>query len=653
MMERVFISVLNNAITVSALIIAIIVVRALGKKMPKWITCLLWLIVAVKLVVPIKFESVLSLIPTGEPISTTVVMENNPQTIAGVSGVFDIENPAIEQNYTSDVTAPEITDQVSDTGSSAKGNRLMSYLHIGQIVWFAGMIVMLLYAVITYILIRKRVSASIKIAPGVYKCDNISDSFILGIISPRIYLPSSLSENAKEYILKHEFAHLSRRDHIWKPLGFAILSVYWFQPLCWVAYVLLCKDIEYACDEKVTRDIDGNEKSEYCRVLLEHSMPRKMIAACPVAFGETDVKSRIKNVANYKKPAFWITIASIAVCIVVGVCFATSRGTKGIENNVAEIVKANEDPSEPQAEAGGQQGGEEKWIERGSAGDLVFMRKEKLTSDEAANRDAYDSPNDVLRILESDGEDWDYVSSGEDYAVVANRKRGRWDIDFHAMDDSTWKETLIKNNRIELMRALIDNGSKEQSEFLKTLQSMENEYEKEQEEMKKNTTPEIKDIIARYYNAVADGDEKELDIICKGQKDTKSLIAYTDYVEKNHPVDIYTTQGLDQGSYVVCVHNECKLYNYDKPVPQFETFYICTDENGKLYIDCNEDDENVASFIESIKRGSVKPEVHELIRLVDVDFSRMLNSSDSEELRKLIWSDDKLWKFLFGFDREG
>ena len=304
-MERLFINVLNNSITVSALIIAIIVVRALGKKMPKWITCLLWLIVAVKLVVPIKFESVLSLIPTGEPISTTVVMENNPQTIAGVSGVFDIENPAKEQNYTSDVTAPEITDQVSDTGSLAKGNRLMSYLHIGQIVWFAGMIVMLLYAVITYILIRKRVSASIKIAPGVYKCDHISDSFILGIISPRIYLPSSLSENAKEYILKHEFAHLSRRDHIWKPLGFAILLVYWFQPLCWVAYVLLCKDIEYACDEKVTRDIDGNEKSEYCRVLLEHSMPRKMIAACPVAFGETDVKSRIKNVANYKKPAFF------------------------------------------------------------------------------------------------------------------------------------------------------------------------------------------------------------------------------------------------------------------------------------------------------------------------------------------------------------
>ena len=649
-MERLFINVLNNSITVSALIIAIIVVRAFGKKMPKWITCLLWIIVAVKLVVPIKFESVLSLIPTGEPISTTVVMENNPQTIAGVSSVFYIENPAIEQNYTSDVTAPEITDQVSDTGSLARENRLMSYLHIGQIVWLVGMIVMLLYAVITYILIRKRVSASIKIAPGVYKCDNISDSFILGIISPRIYLPSSLSENAKEYILKHEFAHLSRCDHIWKPLGFAILSVYWFQPLCWVAYVLLCKDIEYACDEKVTRDIDGSEKSEYCRVLLEHSMPRKMIAACPVAFGETDVKSRIKNVANYKKPAFWITIASIAVCIVVGVCFATSRGTKGIENNVAEIAKASEDPSEPQAEDGGQQGGEEKWIEGGGSGDCIFLSKEKVTSDEDTKQFAYDKPEDALKILESDGEDWDFVSSGEDYAILANRERGFWDIDFHAMDDSTWKEYLIKNNRIEFMRELRDDGSKEQSEFLKTLQSMENEYEKEQEEMKKNTTPEIEDIIARYYNAIANGDEKELDIICKGQKDTKSLIAYTDYVEKNHPIEIYTTSGSVPGSYVVYVHNKCKLYNYDKPVPQFETFYICTDENGKLYIDCNEDDENVASYIES---KSKEPEVDELERLISADFSRMLNSSDGEELWKLIWSDDKLWKFLFGFDREG
>ena len=168
--------------------------------------------------------------------------------------------------------------------------------------------------------------------------------------------------------------------------------------------------------------------------------------------------------------------------------------------------------------------------------------------------------------------------------------------------------------------------------------------------MKQNTTPEIKDIIARYYDAIADGDEKEFDIICKGQKDTKSLTAYADYVEKNHPVDIYTTQGLDQGSYFVCVHNECKLYKYDKPIQQFETLYICSDENGKLYIDCNEDDENVASYIES---KSKEPAVNELERLIDADFSRMLNSSDSEELRKLIWSDDKLWKFLFGFDREG
>ena len=164
----------------------------------------------------------------------------------------------------------------------------------------------------------------------------------------------------------------------------------------------------------------------------------------------------------------------------------------------------------------------------------------------------------------------------------------------------------------------------------------------------KSTKEKAKELFSELHNRRLT--EKELGIICKGQKDTKSLIAYTDYVEKNQPIEIYTTSGSVPGSYVVYVHNKCKLYNYDKPVPQFETFYICTDENGKLYIDCNEDDENVASYIES---KSKEPEVDELERLISADFSRMLNSSDSEELRKLIWSDDKLWKFLFGFDREG
>ena len=332
-MEQLFIGVLNNAITVSALIIAIIVVRAFGKKMPKWIACMLWMTVAIKLVVPIQFESVLSLIPSGKPIPTNISMETNPQISSGISSVDEIVNPVISRSFT--------PDQVASV------NPLQILFHIGALGWLAGMSVMLIYALITYILIRKRVSTSVKIDSKVYECDDISDSFILGTISPKVYLPSSLSDEARGYILKHEFAHLDRRDYIWKPFGFLILSVYWFNPLCWIAYILLCKDIEYACDEKVTKNIEKGEKAEYCRVLLENSMPRNMISACPVAFGGTDVKDRIKNIVNYKKPAFWITLASIMVCAVVGVCFATSRNTNTTsEQQTVKLAQAQAENQE-------------------------------------------------------------------------------------------------------------------------------------------------------------------------------------------------------------------------------------------------------------------------------------------------------------------
>ena len=312
-MEQLFLHILNNAITVSGLIIAVIVVRVLGKKMPKWIHCLLWIIVAVKLVVPVQMKSILSLIPSGEPIPFNIALEKNPQINSGIRSIDGIVNPVIQKNLT--------------PNPIASVNPLQVWLYIGGIVWLTGMTCMLFYAVITYLLMKRRVRASVKIAKQVYECDDISDPFILGILSPRVYLPSGLSKEAREYILKHEFAHLDRRDYLWKPLGFLILSVYWFQPLCWIAYLLLCKDIEYACDEKAIKDIEDAEKAEYCTVLLEYSMPKKMITACPVAFGETDVKNRVKHVANYKKPTFWVIAGSIVVCALIAVCFATSRGT--------------------------------------------------------------------------------------------------------------------------------------------------------------------------------------------------------------------------------------------------------------------------------------------------------------------------------------
>ena len=376
-MEQLFIGVLNNAITVSALIVAVIIVRALGKKMPKWIACTLWMIVAVKLVVPIQFESALSLMPSGKPIPTNIAMETNPQINSGIGSFDKAVNPVIERSFLANPIASV--------------NPLQIVIHIAGAVWLAGVIVMLTYAVTTYMLIRKRVSTSVKIDSKVYECDDISDSFILGTISPKVYIPSSLSKDARQYILKHEFAHLSRYDHLWKPLGFLILSVYWFNPLCWIAYVLLCRDIEYACDEKVTENIENGEKAEYCRILLENSMPRKMVAACPLAFGGTDVKNRIKNVVNYKKPAFWITLVSVMACAVVGVCFATSKSI-----------------------------GAEVWYESEVAGDCVILKKAEKKNDDMGLTNIFDSPEAALKELESDGENWNIVSSGEKYAVLAN-----------------------------------------------------------------------------------------------------------------------------------------------------------------------------------------------------------------------------------------
>ena len=219
-MEQIFLFVLNNAITVSVLILAIIAVRAFGKKMPRWITCMLWIFVAFRLIVPVQIESALSLIPSREPIPANITVENDPQINSGISSVDDFINPVIGQSF---APSPE-----------ASVNPLQICINFVGFVWLAGVIMMFSYFLTTYMLLKKKVSASVKISDKVYECDYISDSFILGSIFPKVYIPSGLSEKAKAYILKHEFAHLSRYDHIWKPLGFAILSVYWFNPLCWV-----------------------------------------------------------------------------------------------------------------------------------------------------------------------------------------------------------------------------------------------------------------------------------------------------------------------------------------------------------------------------------------------------------------------------------
>ena len=206
----------------------------------------------------------------------------------------------------------------------ASVNLLYVWTYLAGWVWLIGLGVMLLYALVSYLRLRRRVSVSLCVRENIYLCDAISSPFILGVVKPHIYLPSGLDEVQRQNVLSHERAHLTRRDHWWKPLGFALLAVYWFNPVLWLAYALLCRDIELACDERVIRTMDESAVKTYSTVLLACSMPRKAVITCPLAFGEVGVKERVKNALHYKKPAFWVVAASVAVCVVVAVCFLTN-----------------------------------------------------------------------------------------------------------------------------------------------------------------------------------------------------------------------------------------------------------------------------------------------------------------------------------------
>ncbi|MBQ1533192.1 MAG: hypothetical protein IIZ64_00050, partial [Erysipelotrichaceae bacterium] len=304
-MDAVFLKILNMSITASWLILAVIFARSLLNKAPRWIICMLWGLVAIRLVCPFSFESVFSLIPSSETIPADIAMQHSPAIDSGITIVNETINPLIAESFT-----PAIEDSA---------NPLQIYIPIISVIWLAGVAVMLGYALISYLKLRKEVSANIAISENVFACDEVKAPFILGVFRPAIYVPSSMQGKTLELVIRHENAHLKRYDHLWKPLGFLLLSVYWFHPLCWIAYILLCRDIKMACDEKVITDMEKEEIASYSQALLNCSFSRKKITACPLAFGEVGVKERIKGVLNYRKPTFWIMTAAIVVCVILAV----------------------------------------------------------------------------------------------------------------------------------------------------------------------------------------------------------------------------------------------------------------------------------------------------------------------------------------------
>ena len=313
-MSGIFLKLLNLSISASWLVLVVLALRLVLKRAPKWVNVLLWGMVALRLMLPFSIESALSLIPSAETLSPEVVQFDPAPTItSGVELIDNAVNPSLSESF---AAAP-----------LASVNPLYVWTYLAGWVWLIGLGAMLLYALVSYLRLRRRVSVSLCVRENIYLCDAISSPFILGVVKPRIYLPSGLDEVQRQNVLSHERAHLARRDHWWKPLGFALLAVYWFNPLLWLAYTLLCRDIELACDERVLCGMDAGQVKDYSSALLACSVPRRMLAACPLAFGEVGVGARVKNALRYKKPAFWVVAASVAVCVVVAVCFLTNPRT--------------------------------------------------------------------------------------------------------------------------------------------------------------------------------------------------------------------------------------------------------------------------------------------------------------------------------------
>jgi len=312
------------------LVLAVMVLRLFMKKAPRWLTCVLWGMVAVRLLCPFFLESPLSLIPSPRLLDPYEVRYgDHPAVTTGIPAVNGMVNPVLSETLS--------------PAAKAGANPLHVWITFAGVLWFLGFTALLLHSLISFLRIRKTVEESIPLQDNVRLCDRVGSPFILGIFQPEIYLPSDIREQELPYVLAHEKAHLKRRDHWWKPLGYLLLSLYWFHPLMWAAYVLFCRDIELACDESVIRDMSLEGKKAYSHALVSLSLHRRLVSACPLAFGESNIKERVHKVLHYKKPAFWMIIAAVAACVAAAVCFLTNPSEK---SGTDETLPASEIPGD-------------------------------------------------------------------------------------------------------------------------------------------------------------------------------------------------------------------------------------------------------------------------------------------------------------------
>lgn len=309
-MDDVFLKLVNLSISASWLILAVLVLRFVLKKAPKWVMPLLWGVVALRLVCPFSIESALSLIPSAETIPSEIVTETREPVLYEQATLDIVTNPTLP-------SAAEVPVGVSRQQAQVDFN-------IYSVLWLAGMAALLVHALVSAGKLKRKLATAILLRDNIYESEFVDSPFVFGVVKPNIYLPMHMDEGTAAYVIAHERAHLARRDHWWKVLGYLVLALHWFNPLVWVAYILFCRDIELACDEKVVKGLDGAARADYSQALLSCAAPKRAVAACPLAFGEGNIKMRVKSALHYKKPAFWVAAAAVLAVVIVAVCFLTN-----------------------------------------------------------------------------------------------------------------------------------------------------------------------------------------------------------------------------------------------------------------------------------------------------------------------------------------
>lgn len=308
-MHEIFLQLVNRSIAAGWLVLVVLVLRLVLRKAPKWSHICLWGLVAIRAICPFSLESPWSLLPSAETIPLHIETEPVPTIHSGIDAINSVVNPMLR-----DANTPMPGDSI---------NPLQVTVAVCAGIWILGMVVLVLYTAISYGRLCRQMETAVRWKDNIFQSENVDTPFVLGIVRPRIYMPFHMHTPELEHVVAHEQAHIRRKDHLWKPLGFFVLTIHWFNPLLWVAYILLCRDIELACDEKIIRALDNEQRADYTKALVTCSVNRHRIPACPLAFGEVGVMERVKSVLHYKKPTLWIVALALVACMIVGLCFLT------------------------------------------------------------------------------------------------------------------------------------------------------------------------------------------------------------------------------------------------------------------------------------------------------------------------------------------